>query len=175
MKKLTMMELGRLSKDEFRKARKIPVVLLLDNVRSLHNVGAAFRTADAFACERLILTGITGKPPHREIHKTALGATESVVWEYFQDPAQAVSRLKEEGYRIMIIEQTTESISLESFSTEDNEKICAVFGNELHGVSEEILALADSAVEIPQAGTKHSLNISVCFGIVCWELFKRMR
>lgn len=175
MKKLTMMELGRLSTVEFRKAKKIPVVLLLDNVRSLHNVGSAFRTADAFACERLILTGITGKPPHREIHKTALGATESVTWEYFTEAAEAVSALKKEGYRIVIIEQTTESVSLESFPLNDDGKVCVVFGNEINGISDEILALADAAVEIPQAGTKHSLNISICVGIVCWELFKRLR
>lgn len=175
MKKLSMDELGRLSAEEFRRTPKIPVVLLLDNVRSLHNVGSAFRTADAFACERLILTGITGVPPHREIHKTALGATESVTWEYVLKPEDAARRLKSEGYRVVAIEQTTESISLESFPVDPKTKICLVFGNEIHGVSEEVLELADSALEIPQAGTKHSLNISVCVGIVCWEFFRRLR
>lgn len=175
MKKLSMSELGRPSMDEFRKAPKLPVVLLLDNVRSLHNVGSAFRTADAFACERLILAGITGQPPHREIHKTALGATESVAWEYALKPAEAAAALKKAGYRIVVVEQTTESVFLDSFRVNDNEKICVVFGNEINGVSEEVLALADTAVEIPQSGTKHSLNISVCVGIVCWELFRRMR
>lgn len=170
-----MEELGRLSVDAFRQAKKIPVVLLLDNVRSLHNVGSAFRTADAFSCERICLTGITGQPPHREIHKTALGATETVAWNYVLRPADAAKKLKDEGYRIVPVEQTTTSTSLEKFPVLANDRICLVFGNELTGVSEEVLALADEAIEIPQAGTKHSLNISVCVGIVCWELFKRMR
>ncbi len=170
-----MDELSRLSVEDFRKIRKLPVVLLLDNVRSLHNVGSAFRTADAFACEKIYLTGITGSPPHREIHKTALGATESVSWEYVREPAEAVGRLKQEGYRIVVVEQTTQSKALHLFATGPDEKVCIVFGNEINGVSDEVLALADEAVEIPQAGTKHSLNISVCVGIVCWELFKRYR
>lgn len=175
MKKLSMDELSRLSVEEFRKVRKMPVVLLLDNVRSLHNVGSAFRTADAFACEKIYLTGITGTPPHREIHKTALGATESVEWTYVPQPADAVARLKDSGYRIVVVEQTTQSKPLQLFATSPDERICVVFGNEINGVSYEVLALADRAVEIPQAGTKHSLNISVCVGIVCWELFKRYR
>lgn len=170
-----MDELSRLSVEEFRKVRKMPVVLLLDNVRSLHNVGSAFRTADAFACDKIYLTGITGTPPHREIHKTALGATESVEWTYVAQPADAVARLKDSGYRIIVVEQTTQSEPLQLFATSPDEKICVVFGNEINGVSDEVLALADAAVEIPQAGTKHSLNISVCVGIVCWELFKRYR
>lgn len=170
-----MDELSRLSVEEFRKVRKMPIVLLLDNVRSLHNVGSAFRTADAFACEKIYLTGITGTPPHREIHKTALGATESVEWTYVHQPADAVARLKDSGYRVVVVEQTTQSETLQSLATSPDEKICIVFGNEINGVSEEVLALADTAVEIPQAGTKHSLNISVCVGIVCWELFKRYR
>ncbi len=175
MKKLGMEELGRLSVVDFRLARKIPVVLLLDNVRSLHNVGSAFRTADAFSCERIYLTGITGQPPHREIHKTALGATESVAWEYMLKPADVAHKLKLEGYRIVVVEQTTASIPLHEFPIQNSDHLCIVFGNEVNGVSEEVLALADVAVEIPQAGTKHSLNISVCVGIVCWELFKRLR
>lgn len=175
MKKLSMEELGRLSTEEFRQAPKIPVVLLLDNVRSLHNVGSAFRTADAFACERVILTGITGVPPHREIHKTALGATESVAWEYVLKPEDAARQLQAEGYRVVAIEQTTQSVPLETFPIRREEKTCLVFGNEVNGVSEAVLTLADSAIEIPQAGTKHSLNISVCVGIVCWEFFRRLR
>ena len=175
MKKLSLSELGRISVEEYRKARKLPVILLLDNVRSLHNVGSSFRTADAFALERICLAGITGQPPHREIHKTALGATESVAWEYMLKPEDAARRLRSEGYRIVVVEQTSESVSLEKFTVLPGEKICLVFGNEINGVSEGVLALADAAVEIPQAGTKHSLNISVCVGIVCWELFKRMR
>lgn len=175
MKKLSMEELGRLSAEEFRQAPKIPVVLLLDNVRSLHNVGSAFRTADAFACERVILSGITGVPPHREIHKTALGATESVAWEYVLKPEDAARKLQTEGYRVVAIEQTTQSVPLETFPIRREEKTCLVFGNEINGVSEAVLTLADSAIEIPQAGTKHSLNISVCVGIVCWEFFRRLR
>ncbi len=175
MKKLGMDELGRPSVEEFRLSRKLPILLLLDNVRSLHNVGSAFRTADAFACERICLTGITGQPPHREIHKTALGATESVSWEYFSDPAEAVRRFKKSGYRIVAIEQTTASVALDTFPLSANDRLCLVFGNEINGVSEEVLALADAAIDIPQAGTKHSLNIAVCVGIVCWELFRRMR
>ena len=170
-----MDELSRLSIEDFRKVRKMPLVLLLDNVRSLHNVGSTFRTADAFACEKIILTGITGTPPHREIHKTALGATETVAWEYVEHPAEAVVRLKEAGYRIVVVEQTTESLPLNKFEAGPNKKICMVFGNEINGVSDDVLALADEAVEIPQVGTKHSLNISVCVGIVCWEVFKGWR
>lgn len=175
MRKLTMEELDRLSVDEFRKAPKIPVVLLLDNVRSLHNVGSAFRTADAFSCQRIVLCGITGTPPHREIHKTALGATESVAWTYVTRAEEAARQIKEEGYRLVVVEQTTGSKPLHEFVIDRAEKICVVFGNELNGVSDEVIALADSAIDIPQSGTKHSLNISVCVGIVCWELFKRMR
>ncbi len=168
-----MEELGRISVDEFHQATKIPVVILLDNVRSLHNVGSTFRTADAFRCERIFLTGITGVPPHREIHKTALGATESVAWEYVLQPEAAIQKMKQEGYRIVVVEQTTESVPLQDFASVMSDRLCIVFGNEVNGVSDEVMALADVALEIPQAGTKHSLNISVCVGIVCWELFKR--
>ena len=174
MKKLQLEELGRISVDEFRTSVKMPVVILLDNVRSLHNVGSAFRTADAFRCERIVLTGITGTPPHREIHKTALGATDSVAWEYELLPEDAVLKMKQAGYKIVVIEQTTESLPLQKFDTKMGDRICLVFGNEVNGVSEKIIALADTAVEIPQSGTKHSLNISVCVGIVCWELAKRL-
>ena len=175
MKKLSMEELGRISVDTFRHAPKIPVVLLLDNIRSLHNVGSAFRTADAFACERIVLTGITGTPPHREIHKTALGATDSVAWEYQVTPEEAVMKLKAEGYKIIVVEQTSVSKPLQKFKITPMEKICIVFGNEINGVSDGVLPMADDAIEIPQAGTKHSLNISVCVGIVCWELFRQLR
>lgn len=175
MKKRSMEELSRLSVEEFRSASKLPVVLVLDNIRSLHNVGSAFRTADAFACEKICLTGITGTPPHREIHKTALGATDSVSWEYADDPVEAVKRLKKDGYRVVVVEQTDQSESLQEWTVTPPEKLCVVFGNEINGVSDGVLAIADQAVEIPQAGTKHSLNISVCVGIVCWELFKRYR
>lgn len=173
MKKLKLEELGRISVDEFKGAEKIPVCILLDNVRSLHNVGSAFRTADSFRIEKIYLTGITGTPPHRDIHKTALGATESVAWEYAEHPAEAVQKLKSDGYKIVIVEQTTDSIPLNTFSSEPNQKYCLVFGNEVNGVSDEVIALGDLALEIPQIGTKHSLNISVCLGIVVWELFKQ--
>ncbi len=173
MKKLKLEELGRISIDEFRDVEKLPVAVLLDNVRSLHNVGSAFRVSDAFRLEKICLTGITGTPPHREIHKTALGATDSVAWEYFENAAEAVKKLKGEGYRIVVIEQTSEGIPLQQFQPQLDTRYCLVFGNEVNGVSEEVIALADTALEIPQAGTKHSLNISVCVGIVAWEVFRK--
>lgn len=172
MKKLSMHELGRLSVEQFRERQKIPVCILLENVRSLHNVGSAFRTADAFSLEKIFLTGITGQPPHREIQKTALGATESVAWEYLSDPAEAVRRLKGEGYTIIAVEQTTESIALHTFIPEPGTRYCLIFGNEVDGISEAVIACSDLALEVPQAGTKHSLNISVCLGVVSWEFFK---
>lgn len=170
-----MEELDRLSVEEFRKAPKLPVVLMLDNVRSLHNVGSAFRTADAFSCERIVLTGITGTPPHREIHKTALGATESVAWTYVDRAEEAARQFKSAGYRLIVVEQTSQSDPLHKVFFESGAKLCLVFGNELNGVSDGVIALADGAIDIPQSGTKHSLNIAVCVGIVCWELFRRMR
>ncbi len=175
MKKLSLHELGRISIDQFKEAEKIPVTLLLDNIRSLHNVGSAFRTADAFRIEKIYLTGITGTPPHREIQKTALGATESVAWEYSEHTAQAIQKLKSEGYTIVIVEQTTDSLPLQTFFAEKEKKYCLVFGNEVHGVSEEAIVLGDLALEIPQLGTKHSLNISVCLGIVVWEVFRKTK
>lgn len=172
MKKLKLEELNRLSVDEFKQVDKLNVSIVLDNVRSLHNVGSAFRTADAFRMEKIYLTGITGKPPHREIEKTALGATESVAWEYHDKPETIVAQLKETGYRVVAVEQTTASLPLQSFSMESTQKLCLVFGNEIHGVSDAVIDLCDAAIEIPQAGTKHSLNISVCVGIVLWEVYK---
>jgi 23S rRNA (guanosine2251-2'-O)-methyltransferase len=174
MRKLKLDELGRISVDQFKSADKLPVCIVLDNIRSLHNVGSAFRTADAFKVERIFLTGITGTPPHREIHKTALGATESVPWKYDSETAVAVHRLKNEGYTIVAVEQTTESLPLQKFNAEPSGKYCLVFGNEVNGVSESVISLADIALEIPQEGTKHSLNISVCLGIVVWEIFKKV-
>ncbi|HEY9006886.1 MAG TPA: RNA methyltransferase [Ohtaekwangia sp.] len=174
MKKLKLDELGRISVDEFKDADKLSVCIVLDNIRSLHNVGSAFRTADAFRIEKIYLTGITGTPPHREIQKTALGATESVEWHYISEAADAVKQLKADGYKIIIIEQTTESIALQSFIPAANEKYCLVFGNEVHGVSDEVIEHGDIAIEIPQIGTKHSLNVSVCLGIVTWEIFRKV-
>lgn len=173
MKKLKLEELNRITVNEFKEAAKHPICILLDNIRSLHNVGSAFRTADAFSIEKIYLTGITGTPPHREIQKTALGATESVAWEYAESPAIAAQQLKDKGYRIVIVEQTNESIALHKFNPKKDEKLCLVFGNEVNGVSEEVIALADLALEIPQSGTKHSLNIAVCLGIVVWEIVKK--
>ena len=175
MEKLKLDELGRISVDEFKGAEKMPVCILLDNVRSLHNVGSAFRTADAFRIEKIYLTGITGTPPHREIQKTALGATESVAWEYAENPSQTIQTLKAQGYTIVIIEQTTESKPLQAFNPDIDHKYCLVFGNEVDGVSEEVIEYADIALEIPQNGTKHSLNISVCLGIVTWEFFRKLK
>ncbi len=173
MKKLKLDELGRLSVDEFKEAEKLPVCLVLDNIRSLHNVGSAFRTADAFRIEKIYLTGITGTPPHREIHKTALGATESVAWHYEEKTESVLKKLKEEGYHIVSVEQTTESKALNQFEVQPQQKLALVFGNEVDGVSDEAIALSDAALEIPQHGTKHSLNVSVCLGIVAWEVYKQ--
>ncbi len=173
MKKLKLEELGRISIDQFKVAEKLQVCIVLDNIRSLHNVGSAFRTADAFRVEKIYLTGITGIPPHREIQKTALGATESVPWEYNERPSDIVKRLKESGYTIVVVEQTTESIPLQKFEPSKDSKYCLVFGNEVNGVSDEVIQFGDIALEIPQEGTKHSLNISVCLGIVVWELFRK--
>ncbi len=175
MKKLKLEELGRISVDEFKDAEKLPVCIFLDNVRSLHNVGSAFRTADAFRLEKIYLTGITGTPPHREIHKTALGATESVAWDYSESPRKAIQGLKKDGYVIVVVEQTTESKPLHEFQPESQKKYCLVFGNEVNGVSEEVLDQADLALEIPQTGTKHSLNVAVCLGIVAWEVLKKLK
>lgn len=174
MKKLKLEELGRISVDEFKASEKLPISIVLDNVRSLHNVGSAFRTTDAFRFEKIYLTGITGTPPHREIEKTALGATQSVDWEYVESTAEIVKRLKDAGYYILIIEQTSSSIQLQQFNPETGKKYCLVFGNEVHGVSEDAIQFGDTAIEIPQFGTKHSLNISVCLGIVTWEFFKKL-
>jgi 23S rRNA (guanosine2251-2'-O)-methyltransferase len=175
MQKLKLQELGRISIDEFKEAGKIPICIVLDNVRSLHNVGSAFRTADAFRVEKIYLTGITGQPPHREIQKTALGATESVEWKYAEHTRDALQELKTNGYSIVIIEQTTKSKPLQEFVPKAEGKYCLVFGNEVDGVSEDALAQADMALEIPQLGTKHSLNVSVCVGIVVWEIFRKFR
>ena len=175
MKKLKLEELGRISVQEYKDAEKLPVVLVLDNIRSLHNVGSAFRTADAFLMKKIYLTGITGTPPHREIQKTALGATESVPWEYYADTGELLQVLKANSYTILVVEQTTESIRLSEFSFKTGCKYALVFGNEVHGVSESAIPLADAGLEIPQGGSKHSLNVSVCLGIVTWEIFQQLR
>ena len=172
-RKLSMDELNRLEPEEFKKAEKNPLIIFLDNVRSLHNVGSAFRTADAFRVEKILLCGITGTPPNREIHKTALGATESVTWEYHQKSIEAVKKLKEDGWKIIVLEQTSNSIPLQKFMPEKSGKHCFIFGNEVSGVDDELIGFADAIVEIPQFGTKHSLNISVSIGIVLWDYFTK--
>lgn len=172
MKKLSLEELGRQSVEDFKLLEKIKITVVLDNIRSMHNVGSFFRTSDAFAIEQLYLCGITAKPPHREIHKTALGAENSVKWNHFKLIEEAILALKKEGYKIILIEQTTESIPLNQFHWKSNEKLALVFGNEVFGISDETIPLADMALEIPQYGTKHSFNVSVSMGIVLWELIR---
>ncbi len=170
MRKLSMAELGRKSVDEYKSATKKPIIVVLDNIRSMHNVGSVFRTADGFLVEAIFLCGITPQPPHRDINKTALGATDSVDWMYFTTTTEAVIQLKQNGYRVYAVEQTEGSTSLEHFATNDEDKIAVVFGNEVEGVGNEVLPLTDGSIEIPQQGMKHSLNVSVAAGIVLWEL-----
>ena len=172
MRKLTMDELHRLSKDEYEHVEKLPVVFVLDNVRSLSNVGAVFRSADAFRVGELFLCGITACPPHREIHKTALGADETVPWRYFNTTVEACNELKRMGYKIYAVEQAENSIMLQDFKAEPNSAF--VLGNEVEGVADEVLPLCDGAIEIPQEGTKHSLNVSVCSGIFMWNIFNQL-
>jgi 23S rRNA (guanosine2251-2'-O)-methyltransferase len=175
MRKLANEELDRITVEEFKEVNKLPVVILLDNVRSLNNVGSAFRTSDAFLIEKIYLGGITGTPPHREIQKTALGATESVVWEHVPEPLELIKKLKTEGYQIIAIEQVDKSISLSDFNPKKNEKYCLIFGNEVFGVDQEVVSASDLCIEIPQHGTKHSLNISVSLGIVVWDFYKKLK
>lgn len=175
MRKLKNSELNRLSIEEFKKSGKTPLVIVLDNIRSLNNIGSVFRTSDAFLIEKIILCGITAKPPHKDIHKTALGATESVNWEYTESTIDAVNKLKDEGYIIVSIEQTEKAIMLQNFKIEKNKKYAVIFGNEVKGVQQEVVNLSDYSIEIPQYGTKHSFNISVSTGIVLWELFRKIK
>ncbi len=173
MRKLTMDELNRISKAEFEQAEKTPIILILDNIRSLSNVGAFFRTADAFRIKELVLCGITACPPHREIHKTALGADETVKWRYFETTEAACQALIDEGYKIFAVEQVEGSVLLQNFQFEP--KTAYLLGNEVDGVSEAALPYCQGAIELPQEGTKHSINVSVCAGIVMWEAFKALR
>ncbi len=167
-----MEELNRKSVDEFRAAEKSPVILVLENIRSMQNVGSVFRTADAFLAEAIYLVGYTPRPPHRDIHKTALGATETVQWCYFQTAAEAIDELKAKGFKVYGIEQVENSISLEAFQRAPQDKVALIFGNEAEGVEQETLHLCDGCIEIPQLGMKHSLNISVAAGIVMWEMVR---
>lgn len=173
--KLKLEELNRIDVETFKKVEKIPLIIILDNIRSMHNVGATFRTADAFLIEKIILCGITPKPPHREIHKAALGATESVDWAHEKDINTTISDLKSQGYQIVGIEQTTNSTMITDFSIDKSKKYALILGNEVEGISDEALENIDAFLEIPQLGTKHSLNVSVCGGIVMWEFAKALK
>lgn len=173
MQKLSMDQLQRPSIEAFRMQDKLPVTVILDNVRSMHNVGAAFRTGDGFAIERILLCGITATPPHREIEKTALGATRSIPWEYIGHTGEAIQRLRAAGYHIIGIEQAEGSIPLQQFTPMAGEKYALIFGNEVHGVSDEAMETLDTCIEIPQSGTKHSLNVAVSIGIVLWDFYAK--
>ena len=174
MRKLRNNELGRISVSTFKKTPKTPIIVVLDNIRSLNNIGSVFRTSDAFLVEKIYLCGITAKPPHRDIHKTALGATESVDWEYKKDTRTLVNDLKNQGVKVVAIEQVENSIMLDKFIPEPNKKIAIIFGNEVKGVQQEVVSESDYCIEIPQIGTKHSLNISVSCGVVLWDLYQKI-
>ncbi|MDO6736803.1 RNA methyltransferase [Wenyingzhuangia sp. 2_MG-2023] len=175
MRKLKNTELNRLDVETFKLTEKTPLIVILDNIRSLNNIGSVFRTSDAFAIEKIYLCGITAVPPNKEIHKTALGATESVDWEYVEDTLTLVEKLKSEGIVTAAIEQAEKSVKLQNFNVKSVEKYAIVMGNEVKGVQQEVVDACDYCIEIPQFGTKHSLNISVTTGIVLWDLFKQFR
>ena len=172
MRKLKITELERLTQEDFKHAAKTPLIVVLDNIRSLHNVGSVFRTADAFLLEKVFLCGITASPPHAEIHKTALGAENTVEWVYFKDTCDALNHLKAEGYCVLAIEQAEGSVSLNDLMLEKDKKYAVVFGNEVKGVQQEAIDICNGCIEIPQFGTKHSLNVSVTAGIIIWEFFR---
>lgn len=174
MRKLNVEEMGRLSAEEFREAEKMPLVVVLDNVRSLYNVGSVFRTADAYRVERVVLCGITATPPDAEIHKTALGAEFTVDWVHYKDTTEAVRCLKAEGYHVYAVEQTEGSVMLGDFHAEEGGRYAVILGNEVKGVRQEAIDLCEGCIELPQYGTKHSLNVSVTAGIVMWELSKQL-
>ena len=174
MKKLKNSELNRISVSEFKNASKSPIIIILDNIRSAHNVGSIFRTCDAFLISEIILCGITATPPNNEIRKTALGSTESVDWRYFDNIEEAVLSLKKEGFQIISIEQADKSLKLEKFRPKKNEKYAFIFGNEIKGIDQKIIDISDDIIEIPQFGTKHSLNVSVSAGIVIWDVFSKI-
>jgi 23S rRNA (guanosine2251-2'-O)-methyltransferase len=174
MRKLKLDELNRATVDEFKEQEKLPVVVVLDNVRSMHNIGSIFRTSDALAATAVYLCGITAQPPHREIEKTALGATQSVTWEYFTDTLAAIEKLRADGYQIVAIEQAENSTMLNEFQPSADEKYALIFGNEVNGVSDEAMQMIDACIEIPQFGTKHSFNIVVSAGIVLWDFYSKI-
>jgi 23S rRNA (guanosine2251-2'-O)-methyltransferase len=173
LRKLSMDELNRLSLEEYQRAGKLPVVVILDNIRSCHNIGSVFRTSDALLVEKIFLCGITAAPPNKEIHKTALDAEKSVEWEYREDTADVVKSLQRSGYKVYAVEQVEKSISLPDFKVDPKGRLALVFGNELKGVQQQVIDVCDGAIEIPQYGTKHSFNVSVSAGIVLWELTRR--
>lgn len=175
MKKKTILELDRISQEEFKKKNKIPLIVVLDNVRSLNNVGSVFRTSDAFLVKAVYLCGITATPPHPEIHKTALGAEDSVEWCYFEDTNDAVDKLHEEGYVVYAIEQVENSIILSDLQLNKDSKYAVVLGNEVKGVQQNVVDKCNQSIEIPQFGTKHSLNVSVTAGLVIWDFFKMLK
>ena len=175
MKKLTMDELNRISVGQYKQSEKTPLCVVLDNVRSMNNIGSVFRTADAFRIEKIYLCGITATPPHRDIHKTALGAEDSVDWEYVENTLDCMQRLHDEGYAVFSVEQVEGSVMLQDFAIQKDRKTAVIFGNEIDGVDQAVVDACDGCIEIPQFGTKHSLNVSVTAGIVMWDLFSKMK
>ena len=173
MRKVKNSELNRLDIEQFKQAAKTPLIIVLDNIRSLNNIGSVFRTADAFLVEKIYLCGITACPPHKDIHKTALGATESVTWEYRKNTAKLIQELKTD-HNCLAIEQTENAVPLHQFKPDISNKYVIVFGNEVKGVSQEVVDLCDQAIEIPQFGTKHSINVAVCAGVVVWDLWSKI-
>lgn len=175
MKKLVLDELNRINVDEFKSAQKTPIIIVLDDIRSLHNIGSVFRTSDAFLIEKIYLCGITATPPNKEIHKTALGATESVDWVYTTEVMDVVNDLKAAGVKVFSVEQVEHSVMLNNFEIQSETKYALVFGNEVKGVQQNVVDASDGVIEIPQLGTKHSLNVSVSAGIVIWDLFQKLQ
>ena len=175
MKKLKLDELNRVSIDEFKTQEKLPVIVVLDNVRSMHNIGSIFRTSDGFSIEKIYLCGITAQPPHREIEKTALGATQSVEWVHFENTVDAVAALRSEGYVIIAIEQAAGSLMLNTYKPDPEKQYALIFGNEVNGVADEVMAQIDQCIEIPQFGTKHSFNVVISAGIVLWDFFAKLK
>ena len=175
MRKLANSELERLSVEEFKETPKSPIIIVLDNIRSLNNIGSVFRTGDAFLVQKIYLCGITATPPHKDIHKTALGATETVTWEYAKDTLEVVNKLKADGVKILSIEQAENAVMLNDFIPENNTTYALVFGNEVKGVQQSVVTASDMVLEIPQYGTKHSLNISVSCGVVVWDVFSKLQ
>lgn len=174
MRKLKNSELDRLSVEEFKQSTKTKLIVILDNIRSLNNIGSVFRTSDAFLIEKIYLCGITAKPPHKDIHKTALGSTETVDWEHIENTIDLVKSLQNQGVKVLSIEQAENATMLDSFQPENNTTYAVVFGNEVKGVQQEVVSASDTVIEIPQYGTKHSLNISVSCGVVLWDLFSKL-